>query len=91
MTTDQPAPSAGQGTERLRDDAGELWHELINEDDQGAVEKLRQIIAERDEARATVQRLRDLLRVLDRINVGYVPQALREAMDAARRALDGDT
>lgn len=46
--------------------------------------RIAALLAERDDLAAKVAALLD---VLDRINVGYVPSALRAAMQDARRAL----
>jgi hypothetical protein len=60
---EQPAPDSTAGG-ALRE-AKQLWHDLINEDDQGAVDKLAQLLADAAELRATVQRVEALAEKLD--------------------------
>lgn len=93
------APSAGQDTGRLRDELIELqraW--AVNRpSDRGAFADallsgpLARLVAERDEARATVQRVRELLAAVRGYDTG--PDDLWDRLSVpigrVRRALDG--
>jgi len=96
------AAPAGQDTERLREEIaaalrrrmdGELWVSAKDADDlaDALLPSLTRLVAERNEARAQVQRVRDLSTELEREAARGAHPARREAADRLRRALGGTT
>lgn len=83
-------PAASQADGELRATAEQLWHDLINEDDQGAVDKLTPLLADA----AAVKRVRALLALTPHDRTVYRSALLialeGDAETALRRALDGD-
>lgn len=80
-------PQAGDG---LREAAEQFWSDLINEDDQGAIDKLIPLLV----AEAAVQRVEGVARRLDACHGMTLDRpgearAYREAAEWIRRALDG--
>lgn len=96
---DHPCPNGQHTAPAVPDNGGlreaeELWSDLINEDDQGAVDRVAALLAERDEAVRQVAAVRELAGTWearartyseydDRDKVTH----LRQSVSALRRAL----
>jgi hypothetical protein len=74
----EPAPDTTAG-DALRE-AEQLWRDLINEDDQGAVDKLAQLLADAAELRAKVQRVLDIADRADAHGYDIEPDDIRRAV-----------